>query len=78
MSVVSDVGVRGKTVSETMKQLKERAKVWPMPYGEHARELIRDAHYDLARWPNYYLEINKDLRQALLATEVLMDAAESI
>lgn len=57
-------------MQETMTQLKARARVWPEPWGSHARELIRDAHFDLALCQRRHMRcVVEDLRQALLTTE---------
>lgn len=60
-------------MQETMTQLKSRAKSWPEPWGSHARELIRDAHFDLAFCQHKHTgRVVEDLHQALLATELEM------
>lgn len=60
-------------MQETMSQLKTRARSWPEPWGSHARELIRDAHFDLAFCQHKHMvSVMEDLRRALLATELEM------
>lgn len=57
-------------MSETMSQLKFRARRWPDPHGSHARTLIRDAEDDLAFFSRRHSQkIVEDLRQSLVATE---------
>jgi len=57
-----------------MAQLKARASLWPEPWGSHARELIRDAHFDIALCQRRHMGmVMEDLRQALLATEAEME-----
>lgn len=63
-------------MAETMAQLKRRAKIWPEPWGSHARELMRDAHFDLILCQRQHVaSVVEDLRQALLATELEMRGA---
>lgn len=57
-------------MSETIAQLKQRARGWPGEWGDHARQLIRDAHFDLMLCQRRHIaNVVEDLRRALLATE---------
>jgi hypothetical protein len=45
---------------------------WPDPHRSRARQLMRDAAFDLMRWPKYTEQICDDLRKPLEATEEAM------
>ena len=57
---------------ESLKVLKNKVWGWPEPWKGHARELMRDAAFDLMQWPKHTPEICEDLRQSLQATEEAM------
>jgi len=66
-------------MTETMKDLKARASLWPNPYGQRAKDLIRDAHYEYALYnPRFYKSITDDLREALLSVEQAMKRGERL
>ena len=62
---------------ESMQDLKSRAMAWPFAWGEQARGLIRDAHFDLMMCQRRHLRcVVDDLRIALLSLEADMLESE--
>jgi hypothetical protein len=48
-----------------IEQLLERARALPKPYRTRAIFNIRDARYDLARWPDHRVSIIADCERAI-------------
>ena len=60
-------------MTETMRELKDRAMTWPEPYRAEARRAMGDAHIELSICPpKFYRPIIEDLRTHLLAIDAAM------